>query len=149
MSKINLMHVYYLLGGLALLYLACSCTYEHMTNSDVKKHQDHHAKGSGSWNMNDPKKEEKEKPKDLEIKGPTTTEKGNPDPDSGGDSKSKGPKTGVYPDIYGPEVLVAPGHKDQSSDNPEPYDFLPAAEFPAGPNAPSPFLTDFSKLLKT
>jgi hypothetical protein len=145
MTKINLIDIYYLIGGLALIYLACSSTYEHMTNSDVQKHLDHHQKG-GSWNMNHDKKVQQQ-----QIKGPTATEKGNPDPDSG-DSKSKGPKTGVYPDIYGPEVLLAPGHKDdgsQGSHNPEPYDFLPAAEFPAGPNAPSPFLTDFSKLLKT
>ena len=143
----KLIDMYYIVGILALVYLACYSTYEHMTNSDVQKHQDHHAKGSGSWNMN----KSKEKPQEQGIKGPTTTEKGNPDPDSGKDSKSKGPKTGVYPDIYGPEVLVAPGHKDQHQDshNPEPYDYLPAAEFPAGPNAPSPFLTDFSKLLKT
>jgi hypothetical protein len=139
----KLIDMYCVVGFLALLYLASYSTYEHMTSKDVQKHQEHHARG-GSWNMNHHKKVQQQ-----EIKGPTTTEKGNPDPDSG-DSKSKGPKTGVYPDIYGPEILLAPGHKDhQGSHNPEPYDFLPAAEFPAGPNAPSPFLTDFSKLLKT
>jgi hypothetical protein len=149
MSKINLTYIYYLLGGLALLYLACYSTYEHMTNSDVQKHLDHHSKSKSSSKSGSKEPLQKE-----EIMGPTTPDKGSshPDPDSGNpNSKPKVPKTGVYPDIYGPEVLLVPGHKDQHQDshNPEPYDFVPAAEFPAGPNAPSPFLTDFSRLLKT
>jgi hypothetical protein len=55
-----------------------------------------------------------------------------------------------YPQVYGPDVKTVPGHKDQHQDSsrPEPYDFVPAAEFPKGPVAPSPFLTDFSKIMK-
>lgn len=145
----KLIDLYYIVGILGFLYLAFFSTYEHMTNSDVQKHHDHHAKKSGSWNTN--KKDNLTQKK--EIRGPTTPEKPkeDPDPDSP-DSKPKVPTSGVYPDIYGPEILLVPGHKDHGSHdshNPEPYDFVPAAEFPAGPNAPSPFLTDFSKLLKT
>jgi hypothetical protein len=59
--------------------------------------------------------------------------------------------SGVYPHIYGPESLEAPGSKDNGGDSsdPPPFDFVPAAEFPAGPLQPSPYLNDFSKMLKT
>lgn len=58
---------------------------------------------------------------------------------------------GVYPHIYGPDSLDPPGSKDAGGDssNPPPFDFIPAAEFPAGPLQPSPYLNDFSKMLKT
>jgi hypothetical protein len=60
--------------------------------------------------------------------------------------------SGVYPYIYGPDVLDAPGSKDNlggDSSNPPAVDYVPAAEFPAGPLYPSPYLNDFSKILKT
>jgi hypothetical protein len=72
-----------------------------------------------------------------------------PRPSDSGNGKNK---SGVYPDIYGPEMLEAPGHADKGggdSSNPPPYDYVPAAEFPAGPLQPSPYLNDFSKMLKT
>jgi hypothetical protein len=58
---------------------------------------------------------------------------------------------GIYPHIYGPDSLDAPGSKDKGGDSsdPPPFDFIPAAEFPAGPLQPSPYLNDFSKILKT
>jgi hypothetical protein len=58
---------------------------------------------------------------------------------------------GEYPHIYGPDSLDPPGSKAMGGDssNPPPFDFLPAAEFPAGPLQPSPYLNDFSKILKT
>jgi hypothetical protein len=58
---------------------------------------------------------------------------------------------GIYPYIYGPDSLDPPGSKDKGGDssNPPPFDFIPAAEFPAGPLQPSPYLNDFSKILKT
>jgi len=67
--------------------------------------------------------------------------------DSGNGKHGKG----VYPNIYGPDSLDAPGSKDMGGDssNPPPFDFIPAAEFPAGPLQPSPYLNDFSKILKT
>lgn len=71
-----------------------------------------------------------------------------PRPSDSGNGKNK---SGVYPDIYGPEMLEVPGHADKGGDssNPPPYDYVPAAEFPAGPLQPSPYLNDFSKMLKT
>ena len=64
------------------------------------------------------------------------------------DSDNGKNSSGVYPDIYGPERLGAPGDKDRGGD-PSMYDYVPAAEFPAGPLQPSPYLNDFSKILKT
>ena len=64
------------------------------------------------------------------------------------DSKSRH-RSGVYPEIYGPDSIDVPGSGDQDSSNPPPFDFLPAPEFPAGPLFPSPYLNDFSKILKT
>lgn len=71
-----------------------------------------------------------------------------PRPSDSGNGKNK---SGVYPDIYGPEMLEPPGHADKGGDSsdPPPYDYIPAAEFPAGPLQPSPYLNDFSKMLKT
>ena len=64
------------------------------------------------------------------------------------DSDNGKNSSGVYPDIYGPERLGAPGNKDRGGD-PSMYDYVPAAEFPAGPLQPSPYLNDFYKILKT
>jgi hypothetical protein len=57
--------------------------------------------------------------------------------------------SGVYPHIYGPDTLEAPGSKDKGDIDIPDYDYVPAAEFPAGPLQPSPYLNDFSKILKT
>ena len=57
--------------------------------------------------------------------------------------------SGIYPNIYGPESLKTPGGNGGDSSDPPPFDFIPAAEFPAGPLHPSPYLNDFSKILKT
>jgi hypothetical protein len=71
-----------------------------------------------------------------------------PRPSDSGNGKHK---SGIYPNIYGPDSLEAPGSKDMGGDssNPPPADYVPAAEFPAGPLYPSPYLNDFSKMLKT
>lgn len=66
--------------------------------------------------------------------------------DSGNGSKHG---TGVYPNIYGPDSLDPPGGNGGDSSDPPPFDFIPAAEFPAGPLQPSPYLNDFSRILKT
>jgi hypothetical protein len=66
--------------------------------------------------------------------------------DSGNGSKHG---SGVYPNIYGPDSLDPPGGNGGDSSDPPPFDFVPAAEFPAGPLYPSPYLNDFSKILKT
>ena len=82
------------------------------------------------------------------IRGPTAPplDKNQPSP---GDNDSKIKQgSGVYPDIYGPDLLQVPGGDDQMTILQQ-NDFVPAAEFPAGPLFPSPYLNDFSKMLKT
>ena len=146
----NINTLYYVLGILAFLYLASFSTYEHMTSKDVQKHQDHHQKG-GSWNMN---KKEPEDKKTEGLKGPKTQTLSDEDKQPKATHSSSKTKAEEYPRVYGPDVKTLPGHKDhknsqhQDSHNPEPYDFVPAAEFPKGPAAPSPFLTDFSRIMK-
>lgn len=119
---------------LALIYLVVVHPWtEHMTNADVQKK---HATLKSS--------------PDPAIRGPLVPAL-DPNAPSPTDSSSKN-GNGVYPDIYGPEELKKPGGRDHGggdSSDPPPYDFVPAAEFPAGPSEPAPFLNDFSKILKT
>jgi len=93
----------------------------------------------------------KESPKKSKegIWGPKAPEldKSQPRPKDSSDSSKTG--SGVYPDIYGPEQLNIPGSGEQDSSDPSYYDYVPAAEFPSGPLFPSPYLNDFSKILKT
>jgi hypothetical protein len=85
-----------------------------------------------------------------EIRGPKTSEIDPNEPVPGGDSGNGKHGSGVYPHIYGPDMLEVPGKKDtEDSSEPGMFDFIPAAEFPAGPLQPSPYLNDFSKILKT
>jgi hypothetical protein len=86
-------------------------------------------------------------PSGQPIQGPRAPklDPNQPRPSDSGNGKNGG---GVYPQIYGPDSLDAPGSKDNGGDFP-PFDYLPAAEFPAGPLQPSPYLNDFSKMLKT
>lgn len=114
--------IYLILGFFALGYLICRSTFEHMTNSDVRKKLNHH-KTAETWDsVEDPEKDAKDK---NPIKGPNVRNKHG---------------RGAYPDIYGPDILLEPGYKDS--------DFLPMNEFPAGPDAPEPYLPDFSSFLK-
>lgn len=70
-----------------------------------------------------------------------------PSPSDSGNGRNG---SGVYPNIYGPDIIEAPGSKDKEDQiNIPEYDYVPAAEFPAGPLQPSPYLNDFSKFLKT
>ena len=85
-----------------------------------------------------------------EIRGPKTSEIDPNEPVPGGDSGNGKHGSGIYPHIYGPDTVEAPGKKDtEDSSEPGMFDFVPAAEFPAGPLQPSPYLNDFSKILKT
>jgi hypothetical protein len=124
-----------ILGILALLYLLYISSYEHMTTKDLLKKEDFHKKQR--------EKKEPEPEPETAIKGPTISKKDKEDSNKPDPSDSGGGKSSVYPDIYGPDLLLTPGHKDSPV-----YDFSPTAEFPAGPNEPSPFLGDFSKILK-
>jgi len=126
-----------ILGILALLYLLYISSYEHMTTKDLQKKEDFHKKNKKFH----PTQEEPEP--QTAIKGPTIPKKDKEDANKPDPSESGGGKTSVYPDIYGPDLLLTPGHRDTPV-----YDFSPTAEFPAGPNEPSPFLGDFSKILK-
>jgi len=139
--------LYYLAGIVAFLYLFGNSCYEHMTNEDVRKAHE--------------TKSEKKDPESLyekQIKGPKAPELSKDDKDKPDPANQGGKGSGVYPEIYGPESLLVPGHKDdksknkrmfeESSDEPPPYDFVPAADFPKGPDAPAPFLNDFSKIMK-
>ena len=84
-----------------------------------------------------------------QIMGPRAPEldPNQPRPTDSGNGSKYG--SGVYPNIYGPESLEPPGGGGGDSSDPPPFDFIPAAEFPAGPLQPSPYLNDFSRILKT
>ena len=132
--------VLYIASAVALIYLVWNhYSIERMTNKDV---QDKHEKKPDHPNG--------KKPNGQPIQGPRAPklDPNQPDPSGGGGKNG----SGVYPDIYGPDSLLPPGHKDinihgESSSDPPPYDYVPAAEFPAGPAEPAPYLNDFSTIL--
>ena len=118
-------------------------TYEHMTNKDV-------ISAIQKYGTKDDKKEKKTNPQQAPIYGPKAEPVEHPSPTKPS-SKGNG-TTGEYPDIYGPDVVAAPGEKIKNakheSDNLDDstYDYNPDLQkaFPtSGP--PQPFLTDFSK----
>ena len=147
--------MYLILGIIALLYLCCFSTWEHMTNSDTQKKLEHH-KTATTWDsVHKSHKKQEPEPEQTQLRGPQISKDAEQkDKDKPQALSTKSTKAPNYPDVYGPEILEVPGHKDSGvpgshdSHNPEPYDFIPAAEFPKGPVAPSPFLTDFSKIMK-
>jgi len=128
--------------------------FEHMTNADVQKKLDHHTSNPKKWEMPNPEdtKEKLKARSGKQVFGPRVPESEMPDPNA---PKPKDADTDkmTYPDIYGPERLEASGSsksnkKAGDSNEPSNYDFVPAAEFPAGPSEPAPFLGDFSSFLK-
>jgi hypothetical protein len=119
--------IYLILGLLALVYLLSLSTWEHMTNKDIDRKEKHH-KTAKDW------KPVKDPIPETAIRGPKAPEL---DPNEPDPAVHGGKGSGVYPKIYGPDILDEPGKRDS----------MPANEFPAGPDAPEPFLTDFSKLL--
>ena len=143
---------------LALLSLVLIClwnpVFEHMTNADVKAKQDFHQSKPTEWNMTPASTHKKADTPNKPIYGPRIAplDPNEPAPSMPASGTGDGSKS-IYPQIYGPEELKPPGHKDSgantSSDMPLPYDYVPAAEFPAGPAEPAPYLSDFSKILKT
>jgi hypothetical protein len=137
----------WILGGLVVLLLLVS-RKEHMTNEDLLST----LKTFGD--KAPPKK--KANPADtneIPIYGPRAPQVTPADP-----SKTKLSPTvsGVYPDIYGPEITAAPGTKPGTKPNSKhesdkvddkTYEFNPDLQkaFPTdGP--PQPFLTDFAKI---
>lgn len=125
------------------LMLASMTTYEHMTNKDLMS-------ALQTFGTKDASKKETDKPQQAPIYGPRVAPVEQPTPVKPPTKSSS--DSGVYPDIYGPEVVATPGekivHGKQASDETEPEynpDFQNA--FPtSGP--PQPFLADFSKFQK-
>jgi hypothetical protein len=137
----------WILVGLVVLLLLVS-RREHMTNDDLLS-------TLKTFGDNAPPKKKKNPAEtdQVPIYGPRAPQVAPADP-----SKTKLAPTasGVYPDIYGPEIITAPGTKPGSKPNPKhesdnvedsTYEFNPDLQkaFPSdGP--PQPFLTDFAKI---
>lgn len=128
----------------AVIIFVTRSRIESMTNKDLVSALQTHG-------TPDAKKKKKDEPSELEIYGPKAEKVV---PSKPGSSKSGSDNTGVYPDIYGPDIPLVPGTKKKAmpgkhaSDevDDETYDFNPDLQkaFPTeGP--PQPFLTDFSK----
>jgi hypothetical protein len=135
-----------ILSGLALVIMYFYFNREHMTNSDLISTLKTFGDKGTKKSTKDTSKQES-----LPIMGPKAPAI---DPaDKKKKEASKGTNTsGVYPDIYGPDIPKIPGTtrtagkhvSDETSD--EIYEFNPNLKnaFPVeGP--PQPFLTDFSK----
>jgi hypothetical protein len=131
--------------------------YENMTNAAVMQKEEHNTSKPTKWVMpNAEDTKEKLKPrsgKGSMIYGPRAPPLDPNDPIPASDANTSGGSM-VYPDIYGPELTAASGGSKQikqgavsNSSEPPDYDFVPAAEFPAGPSEPAPYLNDFSKIL--
>ena len=145
----------WILLGLVVLILLVS-RREHMTNDDLLS-------TLKTFGNKAPPKKKNSNPVDVDhlpIYGPRAPIV----PADSGKTKLAPTVSGVYPDIYGPEITGAPGtkpgskprsksnpkHESDNVDMEEPsYEFTPNPDlqkaFPVeGP--PQPFLTDFSKL---
>lgn len=129
----------------ALLFMFTWST-EHMTNEDLVST----LKTFGEKGSKPQKKKVSGQKDELPIYGP----KGEPSPPQPEPAPSNG-KSGssTYPEIYGPDAIIAPGKKVQNgkheSDNvkDQTYDFNPDLHhaFPTS-SEPQPFLGDFSKI---
>jgi hypothetical protein len=116
---------------------------EFMTNSDVASMLQAHA-------LPDKKKKKSKEVDEAPIYGPHVPKL--EDKPSGSKNGKLVPASGVYPDIYGPDIATIPGTKPKKpkheSDNvdDEIYDFNPDLKkaFPTE-GEPQPFLTDFTK----
>jgi hypothetical protein len=128
----------YILLAIALIILFLYVPREHMTNDDLIKTL--HTFGVASKSSTPDKQEP--------IYGPKTT-KQEPQP---APTKNSADSSDVYPDIYGPEIISAPGKKktvkhESDNVNDDIYQFNPdfKKSFPTSSDEPQPFLTDFSK----
>jgi len=136
-----------ILSGLALLilYYYFSQVQERMTNSDLMS-----ALKTFGDKASKSKKKDPSTTNEMPLMGPKAPEIDPADrkPSGGGGTNT----SGVYPDIYGPDIPKIPGTKhdagkhmsDDTSD--DTYEFNPDLKnaFPVE-GAPQPFLTDFSK----
>ncbi len=138
-----------LVAAILVVLLVSMTTYEHMTNKDLMSA----LKNYGTEDKKDSKK--KDTIPEAPIYGPKVAPVQQPSPTK---STSGDGGSGVYPEIYGPDVVATPGEKikhakpgKHESDKVEDdtYDYNPDLKnaFPTnGP--PQPFLTDFSKFQK-
>jgi hypothetical protein len=134
------------IGGLTIIAIAITYPHvEYMTNKDLVSALQTHGTA-------DPKKKKsKDQPSEMEIYGPKAP-KVVPSAPSG--LKNGSDSGGVYPDIYGPDIVKTPGtstkqkekgkHTSDDVDD-ETYDFNPDLQkaFPTE-GEPQPFLTDFA-----
>ena len=136
-----------LIAAVLVLFLVSMTTYEHMTNKDLMSALQKY--GTEDSKKDNPKSNQ---PLEAPIYGPKVEPVEHPSPTK---SSTKNGGSGVYPDIYGPDVVASPGdkvkHAKHESDrvDDETYDYNPDLQtaFPtSGP--PQPFLTDFSKFQK-
>lgn len=135
------------LMGILVILITTWNTQENMTNKDlVSTLQTFGDKGS--------KKKSDEIP-ELPVYGPKVQPPVDPAPTKSSDTDKT---SGVYPDIYGPDIAGVPGTQHKSKDAGTHYDpkstsdvsdYNPALlrAFPvSGP--PQPYLNDFSKMMK-
>jgi hypothetical protein len=136
--------IWLVLGLISLiLIIFWNPVFEHMTNADVQKKLDFHASSPTKWNMTKKSVPDANK----QIMGPLVPPKQD-EPQPTHDSKTSN-GSAVYPEIYGPESLKAPGEKEKEKDSIfTQATYTGFSEFPKGPVNPSPFLSNFSKLHK-
>lgn len=127
---------------IALLIIFLWRPREFMTNADVQTKLDFMKSGSQQWEVASKMTPQSTHKKALgqAIRGPEVPEVDTSQPDPSKVPKGNKPSAGAeYPLIYGPDSLKPPGQRD----------YEPAAEFPAGPEAPEPYLNDFSAILNS
>jgi len=134
-----------ILGLISLvLVILWNPVFEHMTNTDIQKKLDFHDSKPTSWHMSSPEKKTTDENK--QIMGPLVPPK--QDEPKPVDHNSDGSKSSaIYPSIYGPESLKAPGHKEDQGIFTEPT-YTGFQEFPKGPSEPAPFLGNYTKFQK-
>ena len=133
-----------IIGALAILAIVVTYRHtEYMTNKDlISALQTHGTTDS---------KKKKDEPSELEIYGPKAPKVVPSTPSA---TKNGSDSGGVYPDIYGPDIVKTPGTTKQKSApgkhtsdevDDETYDFNPDLQkaFPTD-GEPQPFLTDFA-----
>jgi len=133
-----------IIGALAILAIVVTYRHtEYMTNKDlISALQTHGTTDS---------KKKKDEPSEMEIYGPKAPKVVPSTPSATKNGTDSG---GVYPDIYGPDIVKTPGTTKQKSApgkhtsdeiDDETYDFNPDLQkaFPTS-GEPQPFLTDFA-----
>ena len=118
--------------------------FEHMTNKAMKAKMDFHAQDPGHWDIeHSAKNNNKSKLAEQTIRGPKVPPI---DPNQAGKSAldpDAGKTSAVYPEIFGPDSTNAPGHLDSTNTT------SPIIASPKKSDiSPSPYLNDFSKLMK-